>query len=272
MYSGFETLSALFGYSLQVYADFSGYTDIATGVAMLMGFTSPQNFNSPYKAPNPGNFWKRWHISLSQWLQDYFVHTIMRQPQCHLRHLLLHHHHCSDCCHSVGQHPGGAGDRRHCTGSGTTAVLKPERRKNKHQPQLNEHHAAGWSVARRQLELCDLGRTEWHRHGDIQVLENRDVYMRTLIIMLVTLGFCFLSLYMATPLSLLAPWTGAIFAGTFIRMIYNCWAAPTHMPPWSTHGHSPDLRVHHLHLSLFPPGSNLTQPRPIRSLGRQPRP
>lgn len=71
MYSGFENLIALFGYSLQVYADFSGYTDIAIGVAMLMGFHLPKNFNSPYKATNAGNFWKRWHISLSKWLQDY---------------------------------------------------------------------------------------------------------------------------------------------------------------------------------------------------------
>lgn len=71
MYSGFENLSALFAYSLQVYADFSGYTDIAIGLAMLMGFYLPQNFNSPYKATNPGEFWKRWHISLSKWLQDY---------------------------------------------------------------------------------------------------------------------------------------------------------------------------------------------------------
>jgi D-alanyl-lipoteichoic acid acyltransferase DltB (MBOAT superfamily) len=71
MFSGFENLLALFGYSLQVYADFSGYTDIAIGVAMLMGFYLPKNFNSPYKATNPGDFWKRWHISLSRWLKDY---------------------------------------------------------------------------------------------------------------------------------------------------------------------------------------------------------
>jgi D-alanyl-lipoteichoic acid acyltransferase DltB (MBOAT superfamily) len=71
MFLGFENLIALFGYSLQVYADFSGYTDIAIGVAMLMGFYLPKNFNSPYKATNAGNFWKRWHISLSRWLQDY---------------------------------------------------------------------------------------------------------------------------------------------------------------------------------------------------------
>lgn len=71
MFTGFENLMALFGYSLQVYADFSGYTDIAIGVAMLMGFRLPVNFNSPYKATNPGEFWKRWHISLSTWLKDY---------------------------------------------------------------------------------------------------------------------------------------------------------------------------------------------------------
>ena len=71
MFGGFENLAALFCYSLQVYADFSGYTDIAIGVALLMGFHLPVNFNSPYKATNCGNFWKRWHISLSKWLQDY---------------------------------------------------------------------------------------------------------------------------------------------------------------------------------------------------------
>ena len=72
LFTGFENLMALLIYSLQVYADFSGYTDIAIGVAMIMGFYLPQNFNSPYKAPNASNFWKRWHISLSRWLQDYF--------------------------------------------------------------------------------------------------------------------------------------------------------------------------------------------------------
>lgn len=70
-FSGFENLSALFGYSLQVYVDFSGYTDIAIGVALLLGFRLPKNFNSPYKATSVGNFWKRWHISLSSWLKDY---------------------------------------------------------------------------------------------------------------------------------------------------------------------------------------------------------
>lgn len=70
-HSGFENLMALIGYSLQVYVDFSGYTDIAIGVALLMGYRLPQNFNSPYKAKNVGEFWKRWHMSLSSWLKDY---------------------------------------------------------------------------------------------------------------------------------------------------------------------------------------------------------
>ena len=70
-HSGFEVLMAMYGYSLQVYADFSGYTDMAIGVALLMGYHLPQNFNSPYKADSCGNFWKRWHMSLSGWLKDY---------------------------------------------------------------------------------------------------------------------------------------------------------------------------------------------------------
>lgn len=70
-YGGFENLMALYGYSVQVYCDFSGYTDVAIGVALLMGFRLPLNFNSPYKALHTGEFWKRWHISLSTWLKDY---------------------------------------------------------------------------------------------------------------------------------------------------------------------------------------------------------
>lgn len=71
LFSGFENLFALFAYSLQVYADFSGYTDIAIGVAMLMGFYLPMNFNSPYKSQNPQEFWRRWHMSLGRWLKNY---------------------------------------------------------------------------------------------------------------------------------------------------------------------------------------------------------
>lgn len=71
MFSGFTNIMAMIGYSLQIYGDFSGYTDIAIGLALLMGFKLPINFNAPYKAMNVGDFWKRWHISLSTWLRDY---------------------------------------------------------------------------------------------------------------------------------------------------------------------------------------------------------
>jgi alginate O-acetyltransferase complex protein AlgI len=71
VYSGFENLLAIYGYGLQIYCDFSGYTDIAIGVALILGFRLPVNFNSPYKATSITDFWKRWHISLSQWLRDY---------------------------------------------------------------------------------------------------------------------------------------------------------------------------------------------------------
>ncbi|MCX6301231.1 MAG: MBOAT family protein [Bacteroidia bacterium] len=71
LYSGFENLMAIYGYGLQIYCDFSGYTDIAIGLALILGFRLPVNFNSPYKAAGISDFWKRWHISLSRWLKDY---------------------------------------------------------------------------------------------------------------------------------------------------------------------------------------------------------
>lgn len=70
-YSGVETIFGIFGYSLQIYADFSGYTDIAIGIALLLGYRLKTNFKSPYKAQDVSEFWKRWHISLSTWLKDY---------------------------------------------------------------------------------------------------------------------------------------------------------------------------------------------------------
>ncbi len=70
-YPGFVGVLAMFGYSLQIYGDFSGYTDIAIGLSRLMGFKLLENFNSPYKAINVADFWRRWHISLGSWLRDY---------------------------------------------------------------------------------------------------------------------------------------------------------------------------------------------------------
>lgn len=70
-YSPFETLMAVYGYMLQIYCDFSGYSDMAIGLALLMGFTIPPNFYTPYKSKSVTEFWRRWHISLSSWLRDY---------------------------------------------------------------------------------------------------------------------------------------------------------------------------------------------------------
>ncbi|MCS6820343.1 MAG: MBOAT family protein [Microscillaceae bacterium] len=70
-YSGFENLMACYGYAIQIYCDFSGYTDIAIGVALLLGFRLCTNFDSPYKSVDITEFWRRWHISLSSWLRDY---------------------------------------------------------------------------------------------------------------------------------------------------------------------------------------------------------
>lgn len=70
-YPGFVSVIAMIGYSLQIYGDFSGYTDIAIGVSKLMGFDLLENFNSPYKARSVAEFWRRWHKSLGTWLRDY---------------------------------------------------------------------------------------------------------------------------------------------------------------------------------------------------------
>jgi alginate O-acetyltransferase complex protein AlgI len=71
LYSGLENLFAVYGYALQIYCDFSGYSDMAIGIALLLGFRFPMNFNSPYKSQNITEFWRRWHMSLSRWLRDY---------------------------------------------------------------------------------------------------------------------------------------------------------------------------------------------------------
>jgi D-alanyl-lipoteichoic acid acyltransferase DltB (MBOAT superfamily) len=79
LYSGTETLLAVYGYALQLYYDFSGYTDIALGSALLLGITLPPNFNRPYTATSIADFWRRWHISLSNWLRDYLYFSLPGQ-------------------------------------------------------------------------------------------------------------------------------------------------------------------------------------------------
>ena len=70
-HSSLEILIAVYAYAVQIYADFSGYTDIAIGIALLLGFSFPQNFDSPYAAGSLQDFWRRWHMTLSRWLRDY---------------------------------------------------------------------------------------------------------------------------------------------------------------------------------------------------------
>ena len=69
--TGFEVVVAVYAFAFQIYCDFSGYSDIARGIAKLLGFELMVNFNLPYIARNPSEFWRRWHISLSTWLRDY---------------------------------------------------------------------------------------------------------------------------------------------------------------------------------------------------------
>ncbi|MCD8310494.1 MAG: MBOAT family protein [Prevotellaceae bacterium] len=71
LYSGVENLLGVYGYALQIYCDFSGYSDLAIGIALLLGFRFNINFDSPYKSASITEFWRRWHISLSSWLRDY---------------------------------------------------------------------------------------------------------------------------------------------------------------------------------------------------------
>ena len=62
---------AVYGYALQIYCDFSGYSDMAIGIGLLLGYRLPINFNAPYQSASIQEFWRRWHISLSSWLRDY---------------------------------------------------------------------------------------------------------------------------------------------------------------------------------------------------------
>ena len=75
-YTAFENLMAAYGYTIQIYCDFSGYSDMAIGVALLLGFKLPTNFRTPYKSSSITEFWRRWHISLSTWLKDFLYISI----------------------------------------------------------------------------------------------------------------------------------------------------------------------------------------------------
>ncbi len=76
LYSGLEILIAVWGYAFSLYYDFSGYTDIAMGSALLLGIPVPENFRRPYSAANIAEFWRKWHITFSQWLRDYVYFSL----------------------------------------------------------------------------------------------------------------------------------------------------------------------------------------------------
>lgn len=223
MFSGFENLIALFGYSLQVYADFSGYTDIAIGVAMLMGFYLPKNFNSPYKAPNPGNFWKRWHISLSKWLQDYLY-----IPMGGNRNATFATYFCIISIAAIAMILAG--------NIWVTLVIillgilmgffikfRPEK-KRKIETNLNLMntmllgglwHGASWNFM------------IWGGLNGIGILaykfwRDKNVYARTLILFSLTVLFLVLAYFIPAPVfNIGIVWVGVIFIGTLIRMFYN---------------------------------------------------
>ena len=88
LYSGFENLMGVYGYALQIYCDFSGYSDMAIGLALLLGFRFPVNFDSPYQSATITEFWRRWHISLSSWFRDY-VYIPLGGSRCRLRRTCL---------------------------------------------------------------------------------------------------------------------------------------------------------------------------------------
>jgi alginate O-acetyltransferase complex protein AlgI len=75
-FSSLEVLVGVFAYALQIFCDFSAYSDIAIGSAQVLGFTMPENFRTPYRSANLQEFWRRWHISLSTWLRDYLYVTL----------------------------------------------------------------------------------------------------------------------------------------------------------------------------------------------------
>ena len=223
MYTGFENLVALFGYSLQVYADFSGYTDIAIGVAMLMGFYLPKNFDSPYKATNPGEFWKRWHISLSKWLQDYLY-----IPLGGNRTASFGTYACIITISLIGMILSGSVWVTVAILSLALIVTLRSRHSEEKRKELTSNmnrmttmllggiwHGASWNFMI-WGGLNGLGMIVYRFWKD------KNVYARTLIIGIVAVSmFAMTKLFPAPIWNIFFVWTGVIFIGTFIRMIYN---------------------------------------------------
>ena len=223
LYTGFENLMALFGYSLQIYADFSGYTDIAIGVAMLMGFYLPKNFRSPYKAKSPSEFWKRWHISLSRWLQDYLYIPLGGNRKVGFGSFCI-----LIVIAAIGTFLSGSWWVALSVGVvtlvvGLIAIFVPKKR-GQIGAEINRMdtmllgglwHGASWNFMI-WGGLNGLGMVVQH------IWEGWSVYGRTLAILIVTIGLRMLSIYVPQPVfNLLFVWSAIIFVGNFVRMVYN---------------------------------------------------
>jgi alginate O-acetyltransferase complex protein AlgI len=91
-HSSLDLLLAAYGYAVQIYCDFSAYSDMAIGIAALFGYRFPRNFNQPYRAQSLQDFWRRWHISLSSWLRDYLYIGTRRQSRRCLANAMPQHH------------------------------------------------------------------------------------------------------------------------------------------------------------------------------------
>ena len=223
LYTGFENLMALFGYSLQVYADFSGYTDIAIGVAMLMGFYLPMNFNSPYKAKNPGEFWKRWHISLSRWLQDYLYIPLGGNRNGTFGSYCILIVIAAIATFLSGSWWVALGVGVVALIVGLVALIKPSKR-NSITTEINRMdtmllgglwHGASWNFM------------IWGGLNGIGMLFYRfwkdwSVYGRTLFILTITFGLRLLCVFVPYPVfNMLFVWCAIILTGNIIRMLYN---------------------------------------------------
>ena len=223
LYTGFENLMALFGYSLQIYSDFSGYTDIAIGVAMLMGFYLPKNFRSPYKAKSPSEFWKRWHISLSRWLQDYLYIPLGGNRRVGFGSFCI-----LIVIAAIGTFLTGSlwvalGVGAVTLVVGLIAIFVPKKR-GQIGAEINRMdtmllgglwHGASWNFMI-WGGLNGLGMVVQH------IWERWSVYGRTLAILIVTIGLRLLSIYVPQPVfNLLFVWSAVIFVGNFVRMVYN---------------------------------------------------
>lgn len=237
LFSGFENLVALFGYSLQVYADFSGYTDIAIGVAMLMGFYLPKNFDSPYKATNPGNFWKRWHISLSKWLQDYLY-----IPLGGNRNATFGTYCCIFTIALIAVILSGSLWVTLIVATillivVLVAIFNKEKRKPIH-TNLNAlntmllgglWHGASWNFM------------IWGGLNGLGIIvykfwKNWNVYVRTLLLLFLTLLLAELALIFEKPVfNMFFVWSAILFLGTFLRMIYNLLGGKKSLKPLETY-------------------------------------